>query len=327
MTPALLSLALFAVAASEPAATTKDRPRPPSDIAPSLPRLTKEEEEKFDRIIDRFILADTGRLRGAEAKEAIKEFGTLKREAIPALIRGLNKSAKIEHSCPVTIIAKKLDRLLMASDDAKLLDYARDEIGADIGRTRHAAMVQNLRFRVTMRMNAVARRPPAPRPPPSKAPRFMTSSELVKAASTERGPRLKTMLAELEGRKGKEVFEGLSLAAASYDRDTQKLGRELLDKHLSRQSAAVVKARLADDLAEVRRAAVRTIAARHSDLAGDVIDLLADDSPGVRAEARQALVKLSGGTDHGPAPTASKAQREQAQRRWRAWWSRGSSER
>ena len=60
------------------------------------------------------------------------------RLAIPALIRGLNRAAKIEHSCPVVFIAKKLDRLLMASDDRELLEFARDEIGTDVGRTRDA---------------------------------------------------------------------------------------------------------------------------------------------------------------------------------------------
>jgi hypothetical protein len=323
MTPTLLTLALLAGAAGEPAAPTKGKPRPRSDIAPSLPQLTKAEEEKLDEIVDRFILADSGKLRGAAAKEAIKAFNALKPEAIPALIRGLNKAARIEHSCPVTTIAKKLERMLMASEDAKLLDYARDEIGADIGRTRHAAMVQGLRFRVTMRMNALARRPP----PPPKAPRSMSTGELVKAVSTLRGPRLKAALTELEGRKGKEVLGGLSLAAGSYDRDTQKLGRALLDKHLGRLKADAVKARLTDELPEVRRAAIRAIAAKHSDLAGAIIDRVTDDNAGVRAEARQALVKLSGGTDHGPAPGATKAQREQAQRQWRAWWARRASER
>src|SRR5207237_492717 len=134
MSSALVTLTLFALAA-DPAPSTKDAPRLPSSVAPSLPRVSKEEEEKFDEIIDRFILAVTGRLRGAAAKKAFKDLDSLRPAAIPALIRGLNRAAKIQHSCPVTVIAKKLHRMLMASDDAKLLEYARDEIGAGVGRT------------------------------------------------------------------------------------------------------------------------------------------------------------------------------------------------
>src|SRR5262245_24587783 len=100
MTATLLT-ALLALGAAD-----KDAPFKRSVIAPSLPAVTKEQEEEFDRIINRFILADTGRLKGAEARKAVKEFEALKPEAIPALIRGLNRAAMIEHSCPVTVIAK-----------------------------------------------------------------------------------------------------------------------------------------------------------------------------------------------------------------------------
>src|SRR3954453_17342179 len=81
------------------------KPRQPSAIAPSLPALTREEEDKLDDVIDRFILADTGRLKGPEGRKAVQEFEALKSEAIPALIRGVNKAARINHSCPVLMIS------------------------------------------------------------------------------------------------------------------------------------------------------------------------------------------------------------------------------
>src|SRR5947209_2711019 len=114
-----LSLALF------PAEDARSKARKRSDVAPSLPALTREEEDKLDEVIDQFILADTGRLRGAEAKKAVREFDKLGHAAIPALIRGLNKAAKIEYSCPALMITRKLQRLLLASDDVQLLEYAR----------------------------------------------------------------------------------------------------------------------------------------------------------------------------------------------------------
>jgi hypothetical protein len=213
--------------------------------------------------------------------------------------------------------------MLLSSNDPILLEYARDEIGAGIRRTRYNGAIQNLRFQVLMRKNALARRAP----PPPRTPRTMTTAELVKAVSTQRGPRLKVLLQELATRRGKEVLDGLSLGAASYDRDVQKLSRGLLDRHLGSQSAAAIKARLEDASAEVRCAAVRVLAARHPGHAGDLIDLVADDRAEVRAEVRAALVKLSGGTDFGPRPDADRAAREQARRQWRAWWDRSRAER
>jgi hypothetical protein len=312
----LLTLTLAVLAADPPAAP--ETPRKPSVYAPSLPQLTREEEAKYDEIIDRFIQSDIGVLRGAEAREAVRDFAKLKSDAIPALIRGLNRAARIQHSCPVTVIAEKLQRLLLASDDQELLQFARDEIGAGVGRTRHQNVLQDLRFRCTLRKNALARRgPPGP-----KAPRVMSNADLAKAASTERGPRLKQVLTELETRRGKEVLDGLTVAATSYDSDTQKLGRDLLDRHLGRQPAAFVKARLGDEQAAVRLAAVRVVAARFPALAPAVIDRLADDDAEVREAAHTALVRLSRGQDFGPAPDAATSEREQAQQKWRDWWAR-----
>jgi hypothetical protein len=202
-----------------------------------------------------------------------------------------------------------------------MLEFARDEIGAGIGRTRYNGTLQDLRVKAMLRKNALARLGPV-RPAGPKAPKGMTTAQLVKEASTVRGVRLKQVVTELGRRNDKEAIGGLAIAAGSYDREIQKLGRELLDKNLARQSAAAVKARLKDDQAEVRSAAARVIAAKHPALAGELIALLSDDKAEVRAEAHRALVKLSRGEDFGPSAGAGKAQREQAQRKWRAWWER-----
>jgi len=65
-------------------------------LAPSLPLLTEKEEEKVDDAVDRFIQYDMGQLRDEEGRKAVKEFRELGPEAIPGLIRGLNRAAKIE---------------------------------------------------------------------------------------------------------------------------------------------------------------------------------------------------------------------------------------
>lgn len=315
MTPILLALALALPGADTPAA----RPKPAhSPYAPSLPYLTKEEEDKLDEIIDQFMLYDIGRLQGEAARKALKDFKELGPEAIPALIRGLNRAAALEHSCPVVTIAQKLGKMLLASDDQELMEFARDNIGAGVGRTRHAGVLQDLRVGVMLRKNALARRPKAG----PKVPRTMSLTELADAASSERGPRLKVILAELERRNGKEVLPGLANAAGSYDKEIKQLGRDLLVRHLARQSEAVLKEKLQDDLVEVRKVAVRVAANKWPRLTGDLIDLLADDKAEVRTAAHDALVYLSKRQDFGPAADAGKEQIAKAQEKWRSWWMR-----
>lgn len=314
MTTTMLVLTLTVFGAAD-TPDTKEKPKH-SPYAPSLPYLTKEEEDKLDEIIDRFMLYDIGRLQGEAARKALKDFKELGPEAIPALVRGLNRAAQIEHSCPVVVIAQKLGKLLAASEDRELLEFVRDNIGAGVGRTRHAGVLKDLRVGVAMRKNALARRPP----PGPKTPRSMSVAELADAASSERGPRLKALLTELEKRRGKEVLPGLANAAGSYDKDIQKLGRDLLYSHLARQTEAVVKEKLKDELAEVRQAAVRVVAAKMPRLGGELIDLLDDEQEEVRTAAHDALVKLNRGEDFGPATDASKEQLADAREKWRSWW-------
>src|SRR5262249_49578397 len=195
-------------------------------------------------------------------------------------IRGLNKAAKINHSCPTLMISKKLNGLLMKSTDEKLLEYARDEIGAGVGQTRHKTTLQDLRFRVLMRKNALARLKPVAPKVPAKA----GTGELVKSASTVRGAALKGVVAELAKRDGKDVVEALATVAGSYDKDAAKWGREALDSQLGRQSVSHVKEQFRHSAAEVRKAAVRVAAAKHVELTLPVIDAVADKDKGVRAE-------------------------------------------
>jgi hypothetical protein len=315
MTPTLLSLALAVCAADPPTAPEKERPKR-SPIAPSLPYLTNDEEDKLDRIIDRFILFDTGKLPGAEGQAALREFEKLGYEAIPALIRGLNRAAMIEHSCPTLVINKKLSRMLLSSTDPELLEFARDTIGSGVTRTSHSRALQDLRFACLMRKNELARRVVSG----PKTPATMTIPELSEAVRKETGPRLKLVLVELEQRRAPEVVPGLAYASANGDSETKPLARGLLESHLGRQPAAVLRLKLKDADGEVRRAATAAVAAKQPGLGGDLIDLLADSVPDVREAARQALVKLGKGADFGPAQNADGPAVEEAQKKWRAWW-------
>jgi len=292
-------------------------PRKPSAIAPSLPELTREEERRLDDIIDRFTLADTGKLVGPEARQAVKEFESLQAEAIPALIRGLNRAATLNHSCPVLMISKKLLKLLLASEDEQLLEYARDEIGAGIGPTRHAGVLQDLRVRLLLRKNELARRPPIPAEGPGKLATF----QLIRALPRIRGEQLRDTLNELARREEPQALTAILQAARSNDPERAQLARDALDRHLSAQSLSGVKQALDDNRSELRRSAIRVAIDKHTELVLNIIDRLTDKESAVRLEAHTALKKLSKDeVDFGPTPDASPAQREKARQAWRVWW-------
>jgi hypothetical protein len=312
--PFLLVLLLTSAGSLSAQETAKKR----SPIAPSLPYLTNDEEAKLDRIIDRFILFDTGRLPGPEGQAALHDFEKLGYESIPALIRGLNKAAGLEHSCPTLVISKKLSRLLAACDDAELLEFARDTLGSGVGPTSHKRVIEDLRFNCLMRKNDLARR--ASYGP--KSPSSMTTVQLMDSIRKEKGEKQRAALLELETRRGAEAFVGLASVAANADSEQKAFVRGLLESNLGRQSATVVKDRLKDADAEVRAMAARVVAAKQPALAGDLIDLLADEVSDVRQAARQALVKLARGEDHGPSDGADRGEIAQAQAKWRDWWTK-----
>lgn len=314
MTPTLLSLALAAALATN--ADAKDTPRKPNPFAPSLPLLTDEEEERLDKIVDAWILYDSGQLGGAAGKKARSDFMKLGPESIFALIRGLNRAAEIEHSCPVVTIAKKVSTILSSTDDVELLDFARENIGAGVKATRHTAVIKDLRFSSTMRRNLVYRAKAAN--PGPKPPRSMTNAELTRAAGSERGERLKNILTELGQRQGDEVISALAAAATSYEGDVRQTARSALISSIGRLPNAI-EGRFKDDRPEVRAAAAR---AAGKTLGGKLIDLLEDSDAAVREATHEALVRLNRGTDFGPSPNASDNDRSLALQRWREWWSR-----
>jgi hypothetical protein len=333
MTPTLLTLTVVLVLSGEPP-TQSETPRQPNPLAPSLPLLTDDEEKRIEQTIDRFIEAESGKLRGSEAKKAQSNFQKLGPEAIPSLIRGLNRAAKIEHSCPAVIIAKKLARMLSTTKDAELLEFARENIGAGVTQSRHMGVLKELRVLCMLRKGALPReesRATVRTLPGSRAVGTALStagnndvsgmgvSELIEAAGSERGVRLKTVLTELGRRRGEPVIGALGSAAATYDGEIQELAHDLLTRQLSALSANELKEKLKEDRAEVRAAAVRVVGSKGLHLERELIPLLDDEEAVVRRQARQALITLSKGQDFGPKDDATDAQRAEAQAKWRGW--------
>jgi hypothetical protein len=313
MSAALLGLTL--------ALLLNDPPPQPHPLAPSLPQLSDAEEERIDKIIDRFILADSGRLHGAEAQQAIRDFHKLGPEATPALLRGLNRAAAIEHSCPALVIAKKLARTLNTTTDLDLLEYARETIGAGVTANRHMSVLKDLRVACMLRKSTVIQKGIAFKPElKTQEPRMLSVAELARAAGSERGEKLKAVLKELGKRKGDEALIALGSAAATYDSEIRGLARDLIRQKLAGLSNAALKDKLKDDRAEIRAAAAQAISTKGLRYGSELIDLLQDEEAVVCQAAHAALVKLGRGSDFGPADNADAAARAEAAAKWRAWW-------
>ena len=154
-----IMLALFLTAGDGPndktspgASRTAPKPNP---LAPSLPATSEEDEEKFDKVIDRFILYDIGKLSGKEAKKALEDFQRLPPEAVFALIRGVNRAAAINDSCPALVIAKRIASQMRTTKDRELLQFARENVGAGVSQSRHMAVLKDLKLTCTLRQSTL----------------------------------------------------------------------------------------------------------------------------------------------------------------------------
>lgn len=279
-------------------------------LAPSLPLLTKAEYEKIDAIIERFILADTGKIKGAEAKKALDDFNKLGPEAIFNLIDGFNRAANMESSCPAVIIAKKVNTILTRSDDKQLLIFAKDNLGAGVTAKRHSNVLQDLRFSVLQRQSYLQRRDLA-----SKGAAKVSAwslADLEKAIAAASGPQLKTLLIEVEKRNGAKAVDLLAKGLASSNAEIAKLSQGLLAKNLQHQSGDVLKAMLKHDRREVQLAAAQVVGTKKLRYGAELIAMIegARDSEVAQA-ARRALVQIAGGVDH-----------DVDVARWRAWWNK-----
>jgi hypothetical protein len=317
---AILCTAVLLVV-TQPAPTFKDRERHP--LAPSLPRLTKEEEQKIETIIERMIQADIGKLKAGDAKKALDDFNRLGPEASFNLIDGLNRAANMESSCPAVVIAKRLATILNKTDDLELLQFARENIGADVTAKRHLNVLKDLQTTILLRRGTLQRRALAQKDKGGeKAVASMSFAELEKALGTSSGTQLKAILIEAEKRQGGKAADLLLMGLAKSDAEVGKLSKDLLAKNLQRQTPDVLKSLLKYDQREARIAALQAIGARKLRHGAEVIALLQDSDAEVLQAARRALVQISGGVDHGPGPEAGSSERDLAVMRWREWWSK-----
>lgn len=283
-----------------------DKPQKMSSIAPSLPELSSAQEDQLDELIDRFIQYDTGKLGGVEGRKALREFEALGTEAIPALIRGLNRAANIEHSCPVLVISRKLHKMLMASMDPQLLDFAHDEIGAGVTRSGHARVLADMRVQCMLRRNALVREQTTS----NRMFATLKLADLIRASESEKGTRQKQILTEIQKRQGPEVMMALARATTDSDQEIGRLAVGLLDQYLERQPQDQWKQAISNKEDAIRKSAIR-LAARHPELIPDVIQCLEDEQSEIQLLAHSLLIQINRGKDLGTDPKP-----------WREWWSR-----
>jgi hypothetical protein len=253
------------------------------------------------------------------------ELDKLGPEAIFSLIEGFNNAANMEASCPAVLLAKKISRILGGSQDVALLTFAKENIGSGVTARRHMVVVKDLQVGCMLRKTAVlrqqalvARAGPAYFPG-GGLPR-MTLPELTKAAEKAKGPQFKLILAEAQKRPNPDLLKLLAAGSANPDAEIHKLSRAMLLKQLDREPAPKLKALLKHERAEVRTAAAQVIGTRQLRYGAELIEALRDVDPAVQQAARQALVRLARGVDHGPPADADSGTREAAIERWRQWW-------
>jgi hypothetical protein len=250
------------LAADRPGSSTASRPRHP--LAPSLPLLTKDEEAKVERIIYRFIDYDTGKLRGPDGVKALQDFKNLGPESIPYLIDGFNRAANYEHSCPASVIARKLVGFLSVSNDPELLDYARENIGSGVTAQRHQGVLKDLRLACMLRKSTLQRRALASGGQRGSVGQGRRSAALTDLFKRD-GPALKKALQSEDATVRAAAVKAIAAQGLHY-------GQELID-------------RLGDESPEVRQAARRALAR----LAGG-IDY--GPEPGVSSQSRADAIRL-----------------------------------
>jgi HEAT repeat protein len=157
---------------------------------------------------------------------------------------------------------------------------------------------------------------PVSLPPPTHEEPARLAKELVRAPEALR----RAPLEKLRDGKGSEYSRALAEAVAQLSGEAKTQARQALAERLARLKTANLAAYLADDDAELRRAAALACALKEEGtLVGKLIDLLNDSENSVRRAAYAALKELTK-QDFGPARDAAPAEREQAASAWRAWW-------
>jgi hypothetical protein len=144
------------------------------------------------------------------------------------------------------------------------------------------------------------------------------AADLVKSS----GSRQTQLLQQMQQGKGPDFTEALALAIPRLFGEPRQKARTALAERLARMKDSTLTTYLADEDAEIRRAAASAIARKESKaLVPQLIPLLRDPNPGVADAAHMALSDLTR-KDFGPKADVSREEREEAIRKWLEWWNK-----
>ncbi len=286
-----------------------------------------------DRIVDDFIRYDIGQLPGEPGRRAYAAFNSLQGDAaVAALVRGVNKAARIGNSCPIIVICGRLQSLLPGTQNRDLLASAFRQLDSSGSGVYYANYVENMRQLVDQRLAAVSGEAPqlrrqlqgggtASQLRRARIPMEEWSCEdLAEAVTQEKDAELVSVLEELKGRQGAQHTDALARAIEQVDEQAKHVARGLLAQRLLRMTDRTLQAKLQDPNAEVRAAAARAIGYKGSPLLQELVAALQDRSPLVVGFAHESLVKLTG-EDFGPDENASVAESYSAKLRWEKYLS------
>jgi hypothetical protein len=146
------------------------------------------------------------------------------------------------------------------------------------------------------------------------------STELLQAT----GSRQEQVLDQLKQAKGVAYTDALAAAIGQLHGPAKTKARDALAERLARMTTATLRAKLQDELPEIRRAAALACALKEDKQSiPDLATLLEDERPQVARAAHTALKDLTG-QDLGPTADASLAERSRAAAAWRGWWQKQS---
>lgn len=163
---------------------------------------------------------------------------------------------------------------------------------------------------------------PASFPPPAsertEGDAAKLGSQLVKAPADQQ----EALLNQMREGKGTAFTQTLAAAIPQLSGPTKAKARDALAERLARMSADTLREKFRDANVEVRRAAALACVIREEkSCIPDLVTLLQDAEALVSRAALVALKDLTG-QDFGPAPTATRAEREQALAKWKGWWAK-----
>ncbi|MGF1579953.1 MAG: hypothetical protein ACFCD0_11380 [Gemmataceae bacterium] len=313
-----------------PGLAQQTKKRQVNPIAESLPVLTEPQVKKIRNVIDRFIRADIGQIKGAEAKRAAIEFNALGLESIPFLMEGFNRAANIKDSCPVVAIGQKLKRLILRTQDPDVLNFIRDSAGGGVVIPRYKGYIQDVRtyclYRLAyLRQNGILDRRERVREANEvkglrNKLKQQTTEELFAVTKKLSGVKLKAALLELADRKNTKVVSAFGHAMdRETNQETKRLAEKLLLTALRNQSSDDLRKHLQSEVAGVRAGAAFVSGKKKYPHGSELIELLTDNDRRVRRNARAALQQLSG-EDFGPRNGSTRTQVNASIERWRTWW-------